>query len=127
MSMKPYKVGPQEPVQNLFSPSPWKELEDFKGGKGSVKKETNGEVRKFLSEEFGEKHKVIVMHPDNIVWLDDVQSGAQESFVDLFVAGPVILSEPGKGREIVEEGPDSTIAESMVETLHNALREEDGV
>ena len=82
---------------------------------GSVNKQADARFRKHHPEELGEQEQVVIMDPDEIAGLVDVNNGTSEGGVGLFVRSPIGVCAERAGvdgrnilpKQVVEEGPES--------------------
>jgi hypothetical protein len=87
-------------------------------------KTDSGGIR-FFAEHLRKQHQMIVMNPDEVIRPDNLKETFAENFIYLFVPLPVIFIIGGKGWKIMKEGPDSFIAEAVVEEVHLFIGKKD--
>ena len=67
-----------------------------------MEKESDRQVRHFLSQQLREKHEMIVVDPDGVVGLDYLDQRVSEGLIYFDILGPVVLVELGIRGKIVE-------------------------
>jgi hypothetical protein len=91
-----------------------------------VQEEADAETGRLLLEHRRKQEEVVVVDPDEVAGLGDLQYGVGEQTVDPFVGGPGVVTVIHEIGEVVEQGPEGVIAEALVEGLGVLGGEEDG-
>src|ERR1700751_376272 len=111
--MKPNPVRSQQ-SRNQFA-SARMTAEYLVGGKGRMQEKSNFEVGSRSSQHRGEKHELVIMHPDQIALVHGLEH--------LFSEGPVyvlVMLPPGRFvtqivGQVMQQWPDAGIGKTLVE------------
>ena len=125
VGMEPNEVCSKEAGEDLSSPG--QVPEDFERGKGDVVEVTDLGIGKTFPEHLREEHQVVVVDPDGVVGPGHLHHGVAEllvhPLVNLPCLGVVLCIEV----EVVEERPESIVAEPVVVVPDVVRGEEDRV
>jgi len=91
-----------------------------------VQKKTDG-ISQFLTQHFGQQHKVVIMYPDSVGGPDNFQNGITKSLIHFFVGFPVRVIVNCIRRKIVKKRPDGFIAKAMIEVVHFFCGNKNGI
>ena len=125
--VKSHEVGAEQAFEKVASPARREQPEDLKRRERDMKKKAHRDLRDLVSQHAGEKHEVIVLDPDDILRLQDLEQRVAEFLIYLLIRLPEFLFVGCVGREIVEEGPNGLVAESPIELLHVRMGQEDRI
>jgi hypothetical protein len=78
-----------------------------------------------LAELRGERDEVVVVHPDDVVGLDQLGERPGEEPVDAEISREVLAREIREVEAVVEEGPERTVGEAGIILVEVALGEID--
>src|ERR1700736_3414094 len=89
--------------------------ENLVGGKGSVQEKPNFEVRSRGSKHRGEKHELVIMYPDQIALLYDLEHLCREGPVYVLVMFPPSRFVTQIIGQVMQQWPDAGIGKTLVE------------
>ena len=79
-----------------------------------------------LAQRLGERHQMIVMHPDDIVGLQQLLEFVGEEFVDAEITAEIAAREFGEVKPVMQDRPQHAVGEAVVEFLVVVLAQIDG-
>jgi len=79
-----------------------------------VKEEADTVLVAALAERLGERHQVIIMHADEILWPEHIVQFAREVIIDSQIAAQIATRELGKVNAVVQDRPQHAIGEAVV-------------
>jgi hypothetical protein len=90
-----------------------------------MEKEPYASIRQAFTEEPGKEHQMIIIDPNDIIRLGHLRNGIAKVPVNAFIAFVVRLVVRDILGEIMKQGPDGLIAESVIVVVYFGLREKD--
>ena len=121
MSMKADQIGTEQPLQ--YFPAPGQQTVNLVGREGYMEEKANGCLWQPVAYQFGQEHKMIILHPENIILSGHTNDGIGKNLVDSLICLPqdgVILHVLW---EVVKERPDGLVTESEIEIVNVFSRE----
>lgn len=92
---------------------------DLATGEGGVQEEANLDVLDrlidstlvvdLLTQESGEKHQMVILHPDQIAVAHNLCDGLCKQAVGLLVCAPILLIERDLTGVVMEQGPENAM------------------
>ena len=115
VGMKPEKVRAQETAQYRLAHR--HRPVGLVRRKGNMKEKTDRQMDTEFAQHVGHETKLVVVHPDHVVRSGELGDGFCVHLVDALVGPVTLLREPGPFGETMQEGPQHSIAEALVETF----------
>src|SRR3984957_20957788 len=102
-------------ARHQFS-SAWMAAKNLVSGKGRVQEKPNSEVGHCCPQHCGEQHELVIVHPDQIALVHDLEHPFSESPVNVLVMLP-----PGRFvtqivGQVMQQWPDAGIGKTLVES-----------
>jgi hypothetical protein len=92
-----------------------------------MQKEAYGGIRHAFTEEPGKEHQMIIIDPNDIIRLGNRLNGVAKVPVNALIAFIVRLVVRDILREVMKQGPDGLIAETVIVVVYFGLRKENGL
>jgi hypothetical protein len=90
-----------------------------------MQKEAYGGIRHAFTQELGKEHQMIIIDPNDIILLGNRLDGVAKVPVNALIAFIVRLVVRDILREVMKQGPDGLIAETVIVVVYFGLREKD--
>lgn len=104
---------------------------DFATGEGGVQEEANLDVLDrlirgtpvvdLLTQQSGEKHQMVILHPDQIAVAYNLCDSLGKQAVGLLVCAPILLIERDLTGVVVEQGPENAMKKEAMKGMHTRV------
>src|SRR5699024_8095094 len=105
----------EESADDLLAPRQL--TEQVRAGEGDVQEEADPQVGAQLPEDARHELQLVVLHPYGGTLGGDLRDLLREEQVDVAVPGPPLTVVDGRDDEVVVQGPQGGVGETLVEPL----------